>query len=393
MPDKKETMKSKRSNNNNKPLNVTDYLLDNNYGLYVEDYFTEILSYERKRTERSNRPFLLMLLDIDGIPAIDEKGAVIQKIASALFASTREIDIKGWYKNGSVIGVLFTELNGIDKRSLREKIYDKLQSALEIHHLRKIEASFYVFPEEDGPEDEDEDEKDKNRIADFETLYPDIANKKDSKRFIKKVIDITGSIVSLIMLSPLFLIIPIIIKATSKGKILFRQERIGQFGKKFTFLKFRTMYINNDPKIHKEYIEKFISEQGSYDAKGNNGVNGTVFKIKDDPRVTLIGKFLRKTSLDELPQFINVLKGDMSLVGPRPPIAYEVAIYDLWHRRRIMEVKPGITGLWQTKGRSSTTFNEMVRLDIKYIKEWSVWLDIKILFITPWVALRGKGAY
>lgn len=382
-------MKSKRPNN--KPLHFTDYLLDNNYGLYVEDYFTEILSYERKRTERSKRSFLLMLLDIDGLSALDEKGAVIQIIASVLFSSTREIDIKGWYKNGSVIGVLFTELNGIDKTSLKEKIYGKLHSSLEVHHLKEIEVSFFVFPE-DGSEDE-KDNNAKNGISSYETLYPDIANKKDSKRFIKKVIDITGSIISLIMLSPIFFIIAISIKATSKGKIFFRQERIGQFGNKFEFLKFRTMYINNDPKIHQEYIEKFISEQGSDDAKGNNGVNGTVYKIKDDPRVTTIGKILRKTSLDELPQFINVLKGDMSLVGPRPPIAYEVAIYDIWHRRRIMEVKPGITGLWQVKGRSSTTFNDMVRLDIKYIKEWSVWLDIKILFITPWVVLKGKGAY
>ncbi|HBI24017.1 MAG TPA: glycosyl transferase, partial [Nitrospiraceae bacterium] len=171
------------------------------------------------------------------------------------------------------------------------------------------------------------------------------------------------------------------------------QERIGQYGERFTFLKFRTMYINNDPKVHQEYINKFILEQKSYDTNEKKGNKDEVFKIKDDPRVTFVGKFLRKTSLDELPQFLNVLKGEMSIVGPRPPVPYEVKIYDIWHKRRLMEVKPGITGLWQTKGRSSTTFDEMVRLDIRYIIGWSVWLDIKIILLTPWVVLTGKGAY
>ncbi|MDD5433935.1 MAG: sugar transferase [Nitrospira sp.] len=375
----------KPNGHNNKPLHFTNYLMDQNYGLYIEDYFTELLSYERKRTERSKRPFLLMLLDINGLHINNGKDGIVKKISSVLFSSTREIDVKGWYKNGSVIGVLFTELNGVNKESLREKIFSKFYSVLEIQQVRKIEASFFAFPE-DGDES-------KTNTFDCETLYPDIVNKKDSNKIIKRVIDVFGSLVCILIFSPLFLIIPIIIRATSKGPILFRQERIGQFGKKFTFMKFRTMYLNNDSKIHQDYIKKFIFEQGSYEAKDNSGGGGTVYKIKDDPRVTAIGRFLRKTSLDELPQFINVLKGDMSLVGPRPPLAYEVAIYDIWHRRRVMEVKPGITGLWQTKGRSSTTFNEMVRLDIRYIKEKSVWLDIKILFLTPWVVLTGKGAY
>jgi lipopolysaccharide/colanic/teichoic acid biosynthesis glycosyltransferase len=117
------------------------------------------------------------------------------------------------------------------------------------------------------------------------------------------------------------------------------------------------------------------------------------YKITRDPRVTQVGKFLRKTSLDELPQFLNVLMGDMSLVGPRPPIPYECAEYDIWHRGRVLEMKPGITGFWQVKGRSTTTFDEMVRMDIKYVQDWSLWMDIKILLQTPWVVLRGKGAY
>lgn len=379
---------------NSKPLNISNYLLDQTNGLFVEEYFSELLTYERKRTERSRRPFLLMLLDIDGFSisnGSNGKEDAVKKIASALFSSTREVDVKGWYKNGSVIGVLFTELNGIDKASLREKVYSKLYSVLEMQQVRKIETTFYAFPDDENAEDIGK----KNKDADQSALYPELTNQRDSKRFYKRVIDVSGSIAAFIMLFPLFLLIAIIIKVTSEGPIFFRQERIGQFGRKFTFLKFRTMHANNNPKIHQEYIKKFISEQKSYEANGNgdNGSKEGVFKIKDDPRVTPIGKLLRKTSLDELPQFINVLKGEMSLVGPRPPVAYEVDMYDLWHRRRIMEVQPGITGLWQTKGRSSTTFNEMVRLDIRYIKERSLWLDIKLIILTPWVVLTGKGAY
>jgi lipopolysaccharide/colanic/teichoic acid biosynthesis glycosyltransferase len=150
------------------------------------------------------------------------------------------------------------------------------------------------------------------------------------------------------------------------------------------------MSVDNDPGIHQEYIKNFIREKKSYTSGPEEPL---IFKIKDDPRVTPLGRILRKTSLDELPQFLNVLKGEMSLVGPRPPIPYELENYDVWHRRRIMEVKPGITGLWQIEGRSSTTFDEMVRLDLKYAKEWSLWLDIKILLKTPRVVLVGKGAY
>jgi lipopolysaccharide/colanic/teichoic acid biosynthesis glycosyltransferase len=173
---------------------------------------------------------------------------------------------------------------------------------------------------------------------------------------------------------------------------LFRQERVGQFGKRFTFLKFRSMYVDNDPSIHKQYICKLIKCADTLPGANGNGTE-KVFKITDDPRVTRIGRILRRTSLDELPQIWNVLMGDMSLVGPRPPIPYELENYDLWHRRRILEMKPGITGLWQVYGRSRTTFDEMVRLDIRYTIDWSLWLDIKLLLHTPWAVVTSKGAY
>ncbi|MBN2515078.1 MAG: sugar transferase [Deltaproteobacteria bacterium] len=227
-------------------------------------------------------------------------------------------------------------------------------------------------------------------------FYPDLLEKTIHKvlsLYVKRVIDIVGSIAGLLVFSPLFLIIPALIKVTSRGPVFFRQERLGRFGEKFVFLKFRTMHVNNDDGIHRQYIRNLIdAENNSCDDSVKPGDDGS-FKIRNDPRITPVGKFLRKTSLDELPQFINVLKGEMSLVGPRLPIPYECDEYKLWHMQRVIDVKPGITGLWQVEGRSSTSFDEMVRLDLKYIRDRSLWLDVKILLKTPWVVMTGKGAY
>jgi lipopolysaccharide/colanic/teichoic acid biosynthesis glycosyltransferase len=183
------------------------------------------------------------------------------------------------------------------------------------------------------------------------------------------------------------LIFAIAIKASSKGPIFFRQQRVGQHGQCFTFLKFRSMHIDNDPSAHREYVTKLIAGQAK--CEPSNGKRDGVYKLTNDKRITRVGKFLRRSSLDELPQFLNVLRGDMSLVGPRPAIPYEVASYQTWHRRRVLDVKPGITGLWQVNGRNRIKFDEMVRLDLQYAKAWSPWLDIKILMRTPLAVLRG----
>src|SRR5262249_22662698 len=152
------------------------------------------------------------------------------------------------------------------------------------------------------------------------------------------------SLLMLLFCAPLMLAIALAVKLTSRGPVLFRQTRIGRYGAPFTFIKFRTMYHGNDVKVHQEFVMRFI--------KGQIEPVTTQYKLKSDPRVTRLGVLLRKTSLDELPQFLNVLLGDMSLVGPRPPIPYELESYQLWHRRRVIDVKPGITGLWQVTGRS-----------------------------------------
>ena len=152
-------------------------------------------------------------------------------------------------------------------------------------------------------------------------------------------------------------------------------------------LKFRTMQVGTDERIHRDYVESFI-QQGQAATSGKD----TVFKLVNDPRITSVGNFLRKSSLDELPQFWNVLRGEMSLVGPRPPIPYEVARYKSWHRRRVLEAKPGITGPWQVTGRSRTTFDDMVRMDLRYVANCSFWTDVKILLATPRAVLSRSGA-
>ena len=159
----------------------------------------------------------------------------------------------------------------------------------------------------------------------------------------------------------------------------------------FVFLKFRSMYINNDASVHAKYVRELIA--GQAERKASNGNGEGVYKLTGDARITTVGKFLRRTSLDELPQFLNVFMGQMSLVGPRPPIDYEVEAYDLWHRRRLLEAKPGITGLWQVNGRSRVKFDDMVRLDLTYARTWSPWLDFKILMRTPRAVVLGEGAY
>ncbi len=217
----------------------------------------------------------------------------------------------------------------------------------------------------------------------------------------KRVMDVVGSMLILAILSPVLLIVALAVKLSSKGPVFYSQQRVGQYGKPFTFIKFRSMYVGNDSRIHQEYVAKLIAgEAERHHASVDNGGNGSgnkagagVYKLTNDPRITPVGSFLRRTSLDELPQLVNVLRGEMSLVGPRPAIPYEVAKYQTWHRRRVLEVKPGITGLWQVNGRCRIGFDEMVRLDLRYAKAWSPWFDLKILLRTPRAVFLGEGAH
>jgi exopolysaccharide biosynthesis polyprenyl glycosylphosphotransferase len=208
-----------------------------------------------------------------------------------------------------------------------------------------------------------------------------------SARVLKRTFDLIVAALAITLLLPLWLVIALLIKLDSKGPVFYTQERVGMDGRLFLLYKFRTMKAGADPELHREYQRAFIAGR----AEANLG-NETkpAYKLLADPRITRIGKALRRISLDEVPQLLNVMSGDMSLVGPRPPIPYEVEAYELWHRKRL-DMKPGLTGLWQVSGRNRLPFEEMVRLDLFYIENWSLLLDLKIILRTGFVMLGGEG--
>ena len=216
----------------------------------------------------------------------------------------------------------------------------------------------------------------------------------DTRRFtglagaVKRTIDFLAAAATTLVLLPAVLVIALLVKRSSPGPVLFVQERLGRNGRPFKFYKFRSMRHDADDAIHRQFAAMFING----DDDGCRAQNGgkQVFKMEEDPRVTAIGSWLRRTSIDELPQLLNILKGDMSLVGPRPPIAYEIESYQPWHLERL-KVMPGLTGLWQVMGRSQVSFDEMVHLDLHYLNHWSLLLDLKILLRTIPVVLRGTG--
>lgn len=354
----------------------------------VEEVFRRMISLERKRSERTQRPFVLLLMDTGHTQPTEENGRILLDILSALETATRETDVMGWYEQNSAVGVMFTEItleNNLILSTILARISDVLRHRLTNEQFSQIKFSFHLFPEEWDPNNS---ERQSNP-----TLYPDLhkrdaANRLD--RAMKRGMDIFGSLLLLALLSPVFLVIGVAIKLTSRGPILFRQRRIGEHGTPFTFLKFRSMYVNNDASQHKEYVRQLIAGQAAKQPTNSSGEG--IFKLTNDPRITPVGNFLRRTSLDELPQFLNVLRGEMSLVGPRPPVPYEVEAYATWHRRRLLEAKPGITGLWQVQGRSRVGFDDMVRLDLRYARSCSPWLDLKILVQTPKAVIAGNGA-
>lgn len=201
----------------------------------------------------------------------------------------------------------------------------------------------------------------------------------------KRMMDVAIATVALIILAPLFVLASALIRATSRGPAFFRQERVGLGGGSFTLLKFRTMVVDNDDAAHREIVRAQL--QGATAVGTSDGV----FKLENDPRVTRVGSWLRRFSLDEVPQLINVLRGEMTIVGPRPGLQMEVDLYAPVHMRRL-DARPGLTGLWQVSGRNRLSMLEMLDLDVRYVEEWSIGLDLKILAATPSALLRGDGA-
>lgn len=346
--------------------------------------FLELLRLERRRTERSGKPFMLVLIDGSNVSRATRM-EVFQRVAASVSCCTRETDLLGWYERDKKLGMLMTEIGYADTRDLdviAHKITDAIEEALPRESFARLKLTFRVYP------DSVSDGGDGDHGKPDAVLYPDLSRSQNHRRslVLKRAVDVFGSVFAILLCLPLVLVIAALVKLSSPGPVFFRQKRLGQYGQYFSFFKFRTMYVNNDPRIHQEYVTRLIA--GSRDA----GQGSATYKLKNDPRVTPLGRFLRKSSLDELPQFFNVLRNDMSLVGPRPPLPYEYERYQVWHRRRVLEMKPGITGLWQVEGRSRTTFEEMVRIDLRYAGSRSFWMDLKILLQTPAAVFSGRGA-
>ena len=355
-------------------------LAGNGFPVEDEPDFTRQIYLERRRAERYQRNLLLVLMDGTGIADPLGRAAAFRGLIQSMADLLRDTDVLGWYSRDTVLGILLPNLEQADQALIRAvfgKFSDLMENSLGAALASRMELTVHAFPDPLGLSGDS---------TDF-TLYPESQHKTNSLfQALKRGLDLGVSLPALLLLSPLFALLAVAVKCSSRGPVLFRQVRLGYCARPFIFLKFRTMYPGSDAAVHENYVAAFIAGRP---LAGSDGI----YKITHDPRVTGLGRILRRTSLDELPQLWNVLRGDMSLVGPRPPLRYEFERYAPWHWRRILDLKPGITGLWQVLGRSSTTFDEMVRLDLRYARRRSLWLDLKILFQTPGAMLSGKGAY
>jgi lipopolysaccharide/colanic/teichoic acid biosynthesis glycosyltransferase len=355
-----------------------------NQPFFNEAEFKGLLIRERKRSDRTKSPLLLALIDVSVLIKNGMNNQIMhEKIKQGLETCSREVDLRGWYKEHLEIGMLFNDIRLDAVDGILTKLNYFIQEVFGENLFRAITVRHVVYPL-------DVAEHPLTSEIERSILYPEEHLVTPSTRFqrsLKRITDIALAASALVIFAPVFTVIAALIKLSSPGPVIYRQERLGYGGKRFKLYKFRSMKPNCETSSHKDYVLSLI-KGGPTGSMTDTGF----YKIVNDPRITKIGHFLRKTSLDELPQLFNVLKGEMSLVGPRPPIPYEVEAYAPWHRRRLLEAIPGITGLWQIEGRSRTSFDEMVRMDIRYSTSWSLWLDIKLLFKTPLSVFIGKGA-
>lgn len=346
--------------------------------IFYDPYFLKQLRLEILRAQRSKSTLSIILLTLND--KTDVESINMNEILGVIREKTRDTDMSG-FVNHKAICVLLPDTDEAGAKAICAKLvnensqFSMTTSSYPDHIFESLTKNGCIRPD----------------AFPFELWDSgDLMDVSWFKFLLKRGVDIVGSIIGILIFMPVMLITALAIKVTSPGPVIFSQLRLGKQGAPFTFYKFRSMHMNMDNQIHREYVQDFI--KGNH-AKVNQGdAEKPLYKIKSDPRITRVGKFIRKTSIDELPQFFNVLKGDMSLVGPRPPLAYEAEKYQAWHLRRILEMKPGITGLWQVEGRSKTEWNDSVRLDIRYIQNWSLLYDLKILLRTVKEVLRCRGA-
>lgn len=333
--------------------------------------FLQQLAREKRRSERSKAPLSVVVYHLggSGAPTVGQTCRFLE----ALHAIKRETDVLGHLSDGS-IAVLCPDTGerGIDA------FMRKLQARAQDLPFEAVSATYpdALF----------------EHLSDKAAAFPrtvllnrDSLAAERNEYALKRCLDIIGAIGAIFLFAPVMIVISVVIAWTSRGPIIFKQTRLGRGGVPFTFYKFRSMTTDVNDDIHRAFVTSLISSSA---AETSAEGKPQYYKLQSDPRVTRVGSFMRKSSIDELPQLFNVLKGDMSLVGPRPAIPYETAHYQSWHLRRIVTVRPGMTGLWQVQGRSKVSFNDMVRMDIRYIKECSMWLDLKILSKTILVVVR-----
>ncbi len=340
-------------------------------------WFLDTFRREKLRADRSKSPLTLavLLLDYKRARSCSNLLALVHKLAE----SVRETDTLGFLAE-DVVGLIFPDTDESRARIVLSRMEKQSNGLI-------LSVTTQVYPEElltIASKFKSQQE------PVFSELVYDPLPTKSPNSIVKRCFDLSGALVALLTFSPVFLVTALAIKITSPGSVIFRQIRVGHNFVPFVLYKFRSMHSGTDDSVHRQYVDKYI--RGEVDGISQGDSTATIYKMTSDERITRVGEFIRKWSIDELPQLFNVLKGEMSLVGPRPPLPYEVERYESWHLRRILEVKPGMTGLWQVDGRSTTTFEEMVRLDLKYAREQSLRLDLVTLIRTIGAVVRRRGA-
>lgn len=339
--------------------------------------FLKQLQIEKRRTDRSKAPLSLGLFRLDSTRR--PKRGNVEELMQLLHRSKRETDLLG-YLGEELVALLLPDTNEEGAGGLARKISERIDGlgfSLEVGtYPDQLFEKLATYGD---------------HASSHQDLFLDAEiDQGRTGYFLKRVVDVLGASVGILLFSPLMLMIALAIAVTSPGPIIFKQTRLGRRGVPFVFYKFRSMSWNADDQIHRDYVARLIN--GDLAGANQGNVVTPLFKMRSDPRVTRVGRMIRKTSMDELPQLFNVFKGEMSLVGPRPPLPYETENYQSWHLRRVLVMKPGITGLWQVEGRSKTSFDDMVRLDLRYVQRSSLLLDLKILFKTVKVVLTCEGA-
>jgi lipopolysaccharide/colanic/teichoic acid biosynthesis glycosyltransferase len=339
--------------------------------------FLKDLHREKCRAERSREALSLALFKIDTHKTQHTRQA--DQLLEIIHGTKRETDILG-HVGDDTIAVLCPDTDDHGVQSFLSHIAEK---AGELHY-ETIAATYPDTLFETLAKGRD------TRPPFHFFLAAEATSRRNGGYPLKRSLDLMGALVAIALLGPLMLLVGATIALSSPGPVIFRQTRLGRGGQPFTFYKFRSMAINVDDQIHRAFVTRLIRPEPPEDSAADG--TPAPYKLQRDPRVTRLGRLMRKTSIDELPQLFNVIKGDMSLVGPRPALPYEAVLYQPWHLRRMLTMRPGITGLWQVDGRSRVSFNEMVRMDLRYIRDCSLALDLKILLKTVRVVLLCKGA-